>query len=33
MPALGKDGKTYLLGSTSLGGLGGALAVRPADPA
>jgi hypothetical protein len=31
--ALGKDSKTYLLHSTSLGGLGGALAVRPAAPA
>jgi hypothetical protein len=30
MLALGKDGKAYLLDRTSLGGLGGALAVRPA---
>jgi hypothetical protein len=30
MPALGKYGKTYLLDRTSLGGLGSALAVRPA---
>ena len=30
MLALGKDGNAYLLDRTSLGGLGGALAVRPA---
>jgi outer membrane protein assembly factor BamB len=30
MLALGKDGKAYLLDRSSLGGLGGALAVRPA---